>query len=288
MTTIQNAVLACVDGSVYTDSVLSYAAWAGSRLDAPVQALHVQAPGAGDSGPPDLSGAIGLGAKSSLLEKLTQMDEAKSKLDQQKGKLILEHAKEVLVGAGIGPVITLHRRGSLVETLSELEASTQLSVLGKRGEHADFASLHLGSNLERVVRAAHHPVLVASRAFQPIDRFVIAYDGGPSTRKALEYVIASPLLAGVECHLLKIGVDNDENRRSLAQAAGQLEQAGFVVQTALEQGKAEEVISAYVKSHAMGLLVMGAYGHSHIRTLIIGSTTSAMLRSCPIPVLLFR
>jgi nucleotide-binding universal stress UspA family protein len=34
--------------------------------------------------------------------------------------------------------------------------------------------------------------------------------------------------------------------------------------------------------------LMGAYGHSHIRNLIIGSTTTAMIRSCKIPVLLFR
>ena len=287
-TTTNNAVLACVDGSVYTDSVLAHAAWAARRLAVPVQALHIQPPGSEYAGPTDLSGAIGLGAKSSLLEKLTQMDEAKGKLEQQKGKLILEHAKEALAEAGIGAVSTLHRRGSLVETLGELEASTQLSVLGKRGEHADFASMHLGSNLERVVRAAHRPVLITSRAFQPIERFIIAYDGGPSTRKALAFVVDSPLLAGLECHLLRIGTDNDENRRSLAQAAEQLRQAGFSVQTALQQGKADETISAYVQSNDMDLLVMGAYGHSHIRTLIIGSTTSSMLRSCPIPVLLFR
>ena len=288
MTTIQNAVLACVDGSVYTDSVLNHAAWVGQRLDAPVQVLHIQPPGSEYIAPADLSGAIGLGARSSLLGKLSQMDEARSKLDQQKGKLILEHAKEVLTEAGIEAASTLHRRGSLVETISELESSTQLSVLGKRGEHADFASLHLGSNLERVVRAAHHPVLVASRSFRPIERFAIAYDGGSSTRKAVDFVAASPLLAGLECHLLKIGPDNDENRRNLAQAADKLTQAGFTVHTALKQGKADETISAYVKANAIDLLVMGAYGHSKIRTLIIGSTTSAMLRSCPIPVLMFR
>ena len=60
------------------------------------------------------------------------------------------------------------------------------------------------------------------------------------------------------------------------------------MQTGLQQGQADDVISAYVKSEAMDMLIMGAYGHSHIRTLIIGSTTSSMLRSCPIPVLMFR
>jgi len=33
---------------------------------------------------------------------------------------------------------------------------------------------------------------------------------------------------------------------------------------------------------------MGAYGHSRIRTLIIGSTPSTMLRLCKIPVMMFR
>jgi len=39
---------------------------------------------------------------------------------------------------------------------------------------------------------------------------------------------------------------------------------------------------------AIDLLLMGAYGHSRIRNLIIGSTTTSMIRSCKIPVLLFR
>jgi len=33
---------------------------------------------------------------------------------------------------------------------------------------------------------------------------------------------------------------------------------------------------------------MGAYGHSRIRSLIIGSTTTEMIRSCKVPVALFR
>ena len=283
-----DTILACVDGSIYTDSVCACAGWASQRLDAPVDVLHVQAPRSSHTTPTDFSGAIGLGEKSALLEKLTQMDEAQSKLDHEKGKVILAHAKEELATLGIDAVRTLHRRGSLVETLSELEGTAQMIVLGKRGEHVSFASLHLGSNLERVVRAAHKPVMVAARAFQAIERFVIAYDGGPSTVKALDYVANNPLLKGLECHLLKIGADNAENHRILEQAATKLTARGFEVTSLLQQGHADDLISAYVKAQDIRLLVMGAYGHSHIRTLIIGSTTSNMLRSCQIPVLMFR
>ena len=53
-------------------------------------------------------------------------------------------------------------------------------------------------------------------------------------------------------------------------------------------GHADAVISQYVSANAIDVLVMGAYGHSRIRHLIVGSTTTAMIRTCLIPVLLLR
>jgi nucleotide-binding universal stress UspA family protein len=288
MTATAHTILTCVDGSLYTDSVCAHGAWASRRLGAPVRLLHVQAPDVRPDTPADYSGAIRADEMGSLLEKLAQVDEARGKLDQHKGWLIIEHAKEQLAAAGAPPIETLHRRGSLVETITELESAAQLIVLGKRGEHADFASLHLGSNLERVVRAAHRPILVCSRSFKDVRRFVIAYDGGASASKAVEYVASSALLGQLECHLLTIGNESEDTRAMLERAAATLRQRGFVVQTYIRPGQPDTVIAAHIEAHDIGLLVMGAYGHSRIRNLIIGSTTSAMLRSCRIPVLLFR
>ena len=42
------------------------------------------------------------------------------------------------------------------------------------------------------------------------------------------------------------------------------------------------------QEHAIDLIVMGAYGHSRIRSLILGSTTTQVLRTCQVPVLLLR
>lgn len=36
------------------------------------------------------------------------------------------------------------------------------------------------------------------------------------------------------------------------------------------------------------VLVMGAYGHSPLRTLIVGSTTTAMIRTVHVPIILVR
>jgi nucleotide-binding universal stress UspA family protein len=53
-------------------------------------------------------------------------------------------------------------------------------------------------------------------------------------------------------------------------------------------GTPDEVIVSRVAAVGAGLLVMGAYGHSRIRSLVLGSTTAQVLRGCEVPVLLLR
>ncbi len=281
-------LIALVDGSIYARSVCDHAAWIAGRTGQPVELLHVLGRRETASVPADLSGSIALGARTALLSELATLDEQRAKLAQKRGRAILDDAKAAVEEDGVGDVTTRLRIGDLVETVAEMEKDAAMLVIGKRGEGADFAKLHLGSNLERVVRATHKPVFVASRAFTPVERFVIAYDGGASANRAVECVASSAMLKGLPCTLLSVGADTAENRSRLDAPAKILRDAGYTVETLLQQGDPDEVIGARVESEHEGLLVMGAYGHSRIRNLVIGSTTSAMVRRCKIPVLLIR
>jgi nucleotide-binding universal stress UspA family protein len=79
-----------------------------------------------------------------------------------------------------------------------------------------------------------------------------------------------------------------EMRGHLDTAAARLRQAGLAVNATLAPGHADDVIGNRVELGGIDLLVLGAYGHSCIRSLIVGSTTAAMVRRCRIPVLMFR
>lgn len=281
-------VLACIDGSIYSQSVCDHAAWAAKRMAAPIEILHVLGRREVSSVPADLSGNLGADGQEALLTELSILDGQRAKLAQKRGWLILDEAKARLQAAGMAEVATRLRNGDIVEALTEHEGEAGLVVIGKRGEAADFATLHLGSNLERVARSSHKPVFVAARAFKPVERFLVAFDGGPSATKAVETIAREPLLSGIACHLLMAGPDEGEARSRLDRAAARLRDAGFDVQARIEPGHPEDVIAGNVEKHAIDLLVMGAYGHSRIRNLIIGSTTTALLRSCKVPVLMFR
>lgn len=281
-------ILTCTDGSLYAPSVYQHSAWAAARMSAGVKVLHVLDPERGHAHGTDLTGAIGFNASAELTEELVKLEESQSRVARLKGTALLKDAAAQLTAAGVAQVETLQRHGTLVDTLEELEPAAELVVIGKRGEHCDFAKGHLGGQLQRVIRASVRPVLVASRAFQPIERFLIAYDGGPSVLKAVDFVISNPLLKGLTCHLLRAGKIDDTAQYYMDETADKLRQAGYSVLPTLQPGPPDQIIADTVKGASIDLLVMGAYGHSPIRHLILGSTTTTMVRTCQIPVLMFR
>lgn len=282
-------LLVCIDGSAYADNICTNAAWVAERLGAEIDLLHVlrrhsdyKAPGN------DHTGSIGLGARSDLLAELTKVDEGRGRLDQEKGRIILEHGEKILKASGAETVNLLHRRGSLVETIQELEPETDMVFIGKRGEHADTDSAFLGANLEKTARAIHKPLFVVSSVARPIERFVIAYDGKDSVRKAVDFIASSPLLKGLDAHLLAVE-SGDNDKINTSETEEKLKEAGFdVLVTHAKSAHPDQAIAAYVKDNDIDLLITGAYSHSRVRSLLLGSTTASLIKTCKVPLLLFR
>jgi len=284
-------ILLCTDGSIFAQSSYRYGAWLAPRLGACIDVLYVtdiRSQKAVTTG--NLSGSIGIDASKELLNKLVEIEHEKAKINHQRAKLILQEAEQVLIAEGIQAVKLIHETGFLVDSFHKFETSADLIILGKRGENAEFASGHLGANLERIVRASHKPCLVTSRQFKPIERLLLAYDGGKSCQELLQFLVESPAFKGLDLHMLTVAKKaGDEGALAhLNEAEQKVRAAGFNPVCQILQGEPETVIASYVKDKDISLLLIGAYGHSRIRHLVIGSTTAQMLRSSHIPVLLFR
>ncbi|PKA39889.1 universal stress protein UspA [Rhizobium sullae] len=281
-------ILGLIDGSPYAQSVCDHIAWIAGKTDVTVELLHVIGRRDLASEPVNLSGNVGLGARTALLEELAELDAQKAKVSHKRGRLLLEEAKARLQAAGVQNVETKLCNGDVVETVQEFEANADIIVIGKRGEGADFAKGHLGSNLERVVRSTNKAIVIASRAFKPVNKLLIAYDGGTVAMKTVDQVVRSPILDGLGCKVVMAGAETLENRKKLDDAAVILKAAGYAPDVALVQGSADKVISETVEKEGFDLLAMGAYSHSRLRNLFIGSTTTEMIRSCKVPVVIFR
>ena len=285
-------ILLCSDGSAFAENTYRYGAWFATNLKAEEvdvlcvtdfraqQAISTQ----------NLSGSIGIDASENLLNRLVELEHEKAKINHQRAKLVLQKAAQTLKAEGVDRINLLHETGFLVDCLAKFEASCDLIVLGKRGEAAEFASGHLGANLERIVRSSHKPCLVTSRQFKPIERVLVAYDGSPSSQKIIQFIADSSIFESLELHIVTVAKSAaDQTAIARIESAKQLaQQAGFEPVVSIIEGHSEKAIFNYVTEQDISLLIMGAYGHSRIRHLVIGSTTAQMLRSSHIPVLLFR
>lgn len=284
-------ILLCTDGSAFSQVSYHYAAWLAIRLIATVDVLYVtneQSQAAAEAR--NFSGAIGVDASDTLLHRLVELEHEKAKLSHERAKQILHEAQQIISGDGVETINLMHETGSLVDRFHEFEAQADLIILGKRGEAAELASGHLGSNTERIIRASHKPCLVTSHQFQPIERLMLAYDGSSSCRKMLQFLIDSPAFKGLELHIVTIAksAEDEASIAGINAAKQQAQTGGFEPVCHVIKGNPEIAIAQYAEAASINLLLMGAYGHSRIRHLVIGSTTTQILRSSHIPVLLFR
>ncbi|WP_321405807.1 universal stress protein [Tolumonas auensis] len=283
---MKEQIIACVDGSRSTTAVCQWSAWVAPRLDAPVKLLHtLEKPANTDAG--DLSGSIGLGSREELMVELIKLDEQRSRITQEQGKLLLAAAKDLfdseLPNDHTTTIKTCLRHGNLVETLSDLEADTRLVIMGRQGEISSQVS-QVGSQLENVVRVLHTPILVSVGDFSVPQKIMFAYDGSETGKKVLERLTISPLFKGLSCDLVMVGGEYEQ----LISAQSLLHNAGIMTTTYQLKGDVESALKEHIQHHQVDLVIMGAYGHSRLRQFLLGSHTSRMLSQSPVSLLLLR
>jgi nucleotide-binding universal stress UspA family protein len=277
-------ILLCTDGSPAADGATESAIWLAGQLKAQLHAIYVT-----DirvlEGPllADLAGAIGAQPFSTLLPQIQQ-------LQRDKADTILAAVQAQCRERRVACEVE-HQTGNLVHALLAAERNADLVVLGQHGEHAPWHGELLGSTVERVVRASTKPCLVTPAAFHPPHHILMAYDGSAESAGALRagFTLAESL--GVtEVTIVTVCQRDHEDAaaQSLQQAHQQALTHKLTVHAQLVHGHPDTgILTACDNAHA-DLIVMGAYGHTRIRELIVGSTTSQVLRKARTPVLLVR
>jgi nucleotide-binding universal stress UspA family protein len=273
--------LVAVDGSAYSAAAVGYAVALARREEARITLLHV-IDVVSLEGPflADLSGIVGVVP---YLDLQQQVREALL----EKGKVILEGHAETVRAAGLG-CATRIETGVVSRVICEASATHDAIVVGRRGEHATWSGFLLGSTVEEVVRGCAKPVLVTPQALRPVTRILAAYDGSRTANRALG--VAATFAAGLDLPLVVVCVSTDERegRRTLDEAEAYLEPHRLRTKAVLETGAPVDGIIQVAQREACDLVIMGAWGHSRVRELILGSTTDGILRSAEVPLLLYR
>jgi nucleotide-binding universal stress UspA family protein len=204
---------------------------------------------------------------------------------EERGRAALQAVEQVCAELGI-KCETFQDTGIVPRTIVERGELADLIVMGRGGEHGEWLEGLVGSTTQAVVRRANRPVLVTGIEKPGRDLFLVAYDGSPHAKRGLQE--ASTLSAEWQAPLHVLSVGGDRAEAALDEARGYLDAHGVPVTYVRREGDPSEAIVAYASECRADLLAMGAYGHTKVRQLVVGSTTAYAMNHAPCPVLLTR
>lgn len=272
-------IMVPTDGSDFGKIAIEYGIYIAKRFDAQLTGIHVM-----DirliQGPvfTDISGSVGLPPYQEFLPMLQDSLE-------ERAETILQAFRTQCEEAGVHTE-TKKTVGVIDETIVEEGINFDLILLAQRGEHFHLGGALLGSTAESVVRKSRRPVMVTPATFQEIESMGLAYDGSGPADNALQLVVdlheqtSWPLTVIIITDDHSVGASLDQKIEDF------LEPYKIDSTTIILRGKEEREIIKFIKEGSVELMVMGAYGHNRLRELILGSTTSYVIRKSTIPVLL--
>ncbi|HEX5465354.1 MAG TPA: universal stress protein [Candidatus Limnocylindrales bacterium] len=224
----------------------------------------------------------------------------------------LEASAVPLRDAGL-TVETVLRTGRPATVIAQeaSDAKVDLVVVGSRGQ-GPFRSMLLGSVSAEVVDAATVPVLVArSASLAPV---IVADDGSPCARRAVDLLLAWPALAAGGVRVVSVAAVPQMSlfsleplppeagdlwlqtrdallataRRVAGETADRLQVAGLKVEVATPEGDPAHAVVDEATQHEAGLVIMGSRGQTGLTRLVLGSVARNVLHHAPCSVLVVK
>ncbi|KMW48616.1 universal stress protein [Ralstonia insidiosa] len=182
---------------------------------------------------------------------------------------------------------------SLAEVLRQAREA-DLLVVGQE-DASDAESFVAPDFVETLILESGRPVLVvpyAGRFTSVAQRVLVAWSGGRESARALHD--AMPLMSGNTVQVLQMTGDRPPHwaeDTTVGQVARALVAHG--IEPTVEEARCVdsdvaigEMLLSRAADFGADLIVMGGYGHSRLRELVLGGVTRTLLKTMTVPVLL--
>jgi nucleotide-binding universal stress UspA family protein len=217
-----------------------------------------------------------------MLQHLIDVSES---LARQWGGDVARRVRRVASERGM-PVKVTRVQGRVTDGILNAAQRASVVVLGKRGHQPEAGDL-LGPNTELIVRGTHKPVLLTPDHHVKPKRILLTYAGkalGPlllATGAAMAGLFKAPL------EVFTVGDQSAQLARIQEQARLELSKINPNAGSVSFRSEAGDPATTIAHQTAIDtLLVMGAYGHSRLYRMTLGSVTEQVIRESNGPVLL--
>lgn len=156
-----------------------------------------------------------------------------------------------------------------------------LSILGR-----------LASGLQTILKRTPRPVMVVPTAASSLQHALLAYDGSPKAEEAL--FVATYLASRWQIGLTVVTVSNNSNgkleiaTRIQSRAKTYLGLAGVTANYLLPVGPTAQTLLETAEQVAADFMIMGGFGLSSMKSLVLGSTLNRVLLEYKQPIIICR
>ncbi|MGH7533169.1 MAG: universal stress protein [Gemmatimonadales bacterium] len=168
---------------------------------------------------------------------------------------ILDDAAARAAEAGLqGEMV--QRRGGVVEQLVSLAHETDAVFVGRAGLHAKDP---LGPETRALIQRCPVPVFVAATAVAQFDRCAVAYDGGPTSQRALAFAARLVGVRGGRLEVITAGNDETKAEETLARAGAALSESPLRFGTHFAPGAIGPAVDQVIRALDCDALFTGAH-----------------------------
>lgn len=179
-------------------------------------------------------------------------------------------------------------RGQIARMICERSRWVDLMVIKLSHPPSAGPIAKLGSGFRTLVRRCPRPILAVPRESSRMQNVLLAYDG---SSKADEALFIGAYLGGrmqVRLHVITVREKNSQPSSVLERAQKYLESYGIQANWIDQDGNVAESILAASKEHGCDLILMGGYGSSPVKEVILGSSVDQVLRESVFPIMICR
>lgn len=276
------AIIAFVDGSSWSRSVIEHAVWAAEALKQPI--TFVAQEDSVDSEPAIAYDAYQqMDVREDMYHELAARSRSEFTESDSSAIDIVQSAARRAKGRGADKVRTTTTSDPLPYFIENFTDSGDLLILGRQ----DTSESQTRQWMDQFLKARSRVMLLVPEIYSPIQSWLIAIDGKPAIGRAVDFLARNPLLASHPGTAVIVGSDY-QSRIHFRDAVRHLQSTDHTVHSHELNGQPDDVLAAVLAVSPVDLLVMGAYGQGRFRSLIEGSTTSRLLKSFHGPVLVAR
>ncbi|EAK9939664.1 universal stress protein [Campylobacter lari] len=275
-------ILVCVDVLEPCRESLHYGVYLAKKLDLPLMFLYTIEPNFTNA---ELACSFGIGASGCVIEDLVEEQNQKNENLCKKGQRILEEFCTYAKEQGVKECFSVQRDGDLEEVLKEYNNQIRLAIAGLKG---GGKKNKIGIHTEELVRALNVPILLVNSAFKEIKSVMMAYDGSNLAKKAIEQAIKRPIFKEAKRYVVNVSEDEKASYELLVQVSQIFKEANLNVQTQHLNGEITQALFDFGEQNDIDLLIMGAYSHHWLKSILFGSLTNDILTKAKKPLLLIR